>query len=95
MSNFRKVDEMSEEARLAVLERLIAHLRFGSRKAAAEHDVQAQEQFDDLELILQQHCVEIAHGREESCERIVSEAIRILSAYYAKYGEPSDPSRLN
>jgi hypothetical protein len=95
MSTHPKFDQMSEDERLAVLERLLAHLRFGSEEAGAAHDLRFQEQIDEVELLLQDHCLEIARGSTASSELVVSEAIRILSSYYLKHGLPAGFGQLN
>ncbi|QFY61329.1 hypothetical protein FZ934_13525 [Rhizobium grahamii] len=95
MSPQPTIDEMSEQERLDVLERLLAHLKFGAKAAAAVKDFGFEKKIHEVELLLKDHRFEIARGSGESSELVLSKAIGILSSYYLKHGYPGSFGRPN
>jgi hypothetical protein len=76
--------DMNPEERAAVVERLIAHLKFASQEADVVGDQTTAQSLGGFQAVLEEHCLSISAAPALSSTRFVEEAVRLLAGFYVK-----------
>lgn len=82
--------DMKPEERAAVIERLIAHLKFASREADVAGDQMTAQSLGNFQAVLEEHCLSTSAAPALSSAPFVEEAVRLLAGFYVKCARRAD-----